>query len=145
MPRTCSCRCDAAESLLSFLPLHDNTLEEESGQRRLPTMALMNQIVNACCKSFRSDARKEKPLFVLLRALHKSATHDALRISAAGEESVQERLITAAEVGEKSRAKPLKEMPGPSTISNLVEFFWRDGFSRIHEIQVSPRFYRAYC
>ncbi|KAM3917168.1 cytochrome P450 27C1 isoform 2-T2 [Leptodactylus fuscus] len=26
-------------------------------------------------------------------------------------------------------------MPGPSTITNLLEFFWRDGFSRIHEIQ----------
>ncbi|XP_075037211.1 cytochrome P450 27C1 [Mixophyes fleayi] len=32
-------------------------------------------------------------------------------------------------------AKSLKEMPGPSTLTNLVEFFWRDGFSRIHEIQ----------
>ncbi|XP_040297227.1 cytochrome P450 27C1 [Bufo bufo] len=31
--------------------------------------------------------------------------------------------------------RSLKEMPGPSTITNLVEFFWRDGFSRIHEIQ----------
>ncbi|KPP73076.1 cytochrome P450 27C1-like, partial [Scleropages formosus] len=27
-------------------------------------------------------------------------------------------------------------MPGPRTVSNLVEFFWRDGFSRIHEIQL---------
>ncbi|KAG9477549.1 hypothetical protein GDO78_002769 [Eleutherodactylus coqui] len=26
-------------------------------------------------------------------------------------------------------------MPGPSTLTNLVEFFWRDGFSRIHELQ----------
>ncbi|NP_001090067.1 uncharacterized protein LOC735141 [Xenopus laevis] len=26
-------------------------------------------------------------------------------------------------------------MPGPSTLANLVEFFWRDGFGRIHEIQ----------
>ncbi|XP_076012151.1 cytochrome P450 27C1 [Genypterus blacodes] len=97
-------------------------------------MAFTNQIMNACCKSFQSDARN-KPLFVLLRALHKSAAHDALRISAAGEESVPESLISAAEVGDKSRAKPLKEMPGPSTIANLVEFFWRDGFTRIHEIQ----------
>ncbi|XP_038611649.1 cytochrome P450 27C1 [Tachyglossus aculeatus] len=29
----------------------------------------------------------------------------------------------------------LSEMPGPRTLSNLVEFFWRDGFARIHEIQ----------
>ncbi|XP_066465604.1 cytochrome P450 27C1 [Tiliqua scincoides] len=33
------------------------------------------------------------------------------------------------------RVKSLKEMPGPKTFSNLVEFFWRDGFGRIHEIQ----------
>ncbi|KAM4697650.1 cytochrome P450 27C1 [Rhinophrynus dorsalis] len=26
-------------------------------------------------------------------------------------------------------------MPGPSTLANLVEFFWRDGFGRIQEIQ----------
>ncbi|XP_042301396.1 cytochrome P450 27C1 isoform X2 [Sceloporus undulatus] len=34
-----------------------------------------------------------------------------------------------------SRAKSLQEMPGPRTFSNLVEFFWKDGFGRIHEIQ----------
>ncbi|KAJ1190591.1 hypothetical protein NDU88_007329 [Pleurodeles waltl] len=34
-----------------------------------------------------------------------------------------------------NRVKSLREMPGPSTITNLVEFFYRDGFSRIHEIQ----------
>ncbi|KAJ6665583.1 hypothetical protein lerEdw1_003426 [Lerista edwardsae] len=33
------------------------------------------------------------------------------------------------------RVKSLKEMPGPKTFSNLVEFFWKDGFGRIHEIQ----------
>uniref|UniRef100_A0AAZ3S6Q6 Uncharacterized protein n=1 Tax=Oncorhynchus tshawytscha TaxID=74940 RepID=A0AAZ3S6Q6_ONCTS len=27
-------------------------------------------------------------------------------------------------------------MPGPSAVSNLIEFFYRDGFSRIHEIQM---------
>ncbi|KAM9304821.1 cytochrome P450 27C1 [Gastrophryne carolinensis] len=26
-------------------------------------------------------------------------------------------------------------MPGPGTLTNLLEFFWRDGFSRIHQIQ----------
>uniref|UniRef100_A0A665WAT9 Cytochrome P450, family 27, subfamily C, polypeptide 1 n=1 Tax=Echeneis naucrates TaxID=173247 RepID=A0A665WAT9_ECHNA len=35
--------------------------------------------------------------------------------------------------------KTLKEMPGPSTVTNLIEFFWRDGFSRIHEIQMEHR------
>ncbi|XP_048835811.1 cytochrome P450 27C1 [Brienomyrus brachyistius] len=38
-----------------------------------------------------------------------------------------------------SRVKSIKEMPGPSTISNLIEFFYRDGFSRIHEIQLEHR------
>lgn len=33
-------------------------------------------------------------------------------------------------------AKSLNDMPGPSTLSNFVEFFWRDGFSRIHDIQL---------
>ncbi|XP_078260494.1 cytochrome P450 27C1 [Rhinoraja longicauda] len=33
-------------------------------------------------------------------------------------------------------AKSLSDMPGPSTLSNFVEFFWRDGFSRIHDIQL---------
>lgn len=32
--------------------------------------------------------------------------------------------------------KSLKEMPGPKTFSNLIEFFCKDGFARIHEIQV---------
>uniref|UniRef100_A0A8C4SYB4 Cytochrome P450, family 27, subfamily C, polypeptide 1 n=1 Tax=Erpetoichthys calabaricus TaxID=27687 RepID=A0A8C4SYB4_ERPCA len=36
---------------------------------------------------------------------------------------------------EPHRIKSLKEMPGPKTLSNLIEFFWRNGFGRIHEIQ----------
>ncbi|OCT63308.1 hypothetical protein XELAEV_18044406mg [Xenopus laevis] len=31
--------------------------------------------------------------------------------------------------------KSLNDMPGPSTLANLVEFFWRDGFGRIQDIQ----------
>lgn len=34
------------------------------------------------------------------------------------------------------RVKSLNEMPGPNTLYNLYEFFWKDGFGRIHEIQV---------
>ena len=30
-------------------------------------------------------------------------------------------------------------MPGPHPLANLVEFFWKDGFGRIHEIQVAER------
>ncbi|NWX17687.1 C27C1 protein, partial [Aegotheles bennettii] len=33
------------------------------------------------------------------------------------------------------RVKSLREMPGPNTLYNLYEFFWKDGFGRIHEIQ----------
>ena len=68
--------------------------------------------------------------------MHKSAASEALGISAAGEEAMPQRLIAPADVGDKTRIKTLSEMPGPSTLSNLIEFFWRDGFSRIHEIQV---------
>ncbi|XP_072118465.1 cytochrome P450 27C1-like [Mobula birostris] len=34
------------------------------------------------------------------------------------------------------RVRGLSEMPGPSTLRNLVELFWGDGFSRIHDIQL---------
>ncbi|XP_006258949.1 cytochrome P450 27C1 isoform X1 [Alligator mississippiensis] len=33
------------------------------------------------------------------------------------------------------RVRSLQEMPGPNLFCNLYEFFWKDGFSRIHEIQ----------
>uniref|UniRef100_A0A8C9EBH3 Cytochrome P450 family 27 subfamily C member 1 n=1 Tax=Phocoena sinus TaxID=42100 RepID=A0A8C9EBH3_PHOSS len=33
--------------------------------------------------------------------------------------------------------RSLAAMPGPRTLANLVELFWKDGFSRIHEIQVA--------
>uniref|UniRef100_A0A8C9W9V9 Cytochrome P450, family 27, subfamily C, polypeptide 1 n=1 Tax=Scleropages formosus TaxID=113540 RepID=A0A8C9W9V9_SCLFO len=55
-------------------------------------------------------------LYCARRALPALA-EDALRVAAA-------------------RARSLERMPGPRTVSNLVEFFWRDGFSRIHEIQL---------
>lgn len=42
------------------------------------------------------------------------------------------------------RVKSLHEMPGPNTLYNLYEFFWKDGFGRIHEIQVQlPRLLNA--
>nr|P0DOX0.1 RecName: Full=Cytochrome P450 27C1; AltName: Full=All-trans retinol 3,4-desaturase [Aquarana catesbeiana] len=42
---------------------------------------------------------------------------------------------TLPQEGAAAGPRNLKEMPGPSTFRNLLEFFWRDGFSRIHEIQ----------
>ncbi|KPP57615.1 cytochrome P450, family 27, subfamily C, polypeptide 1-like, partial [Scleropages formosus] len=40
---------------------------------------------------------------------------------------------------DRDAVKNINEMPGPSTIANLLEFFYRDGFSRIHEIQLEHR------
>lgn len=98
-------------------------------------MAILNSFATTCWKNLQGE-RTKKQLFFILRALHKSAASDASGLSVAGEEAMPDRLIAPSEVGEKARIMTLKEMPGPSTISNLVEFLWRDGFSRIHEIQV---------
>ncbi|XP_020367664.2 cytochrome P450 27C1 [Rhincodon typus] len=47
------------------------------------------------------------------------------------------RLNKSSPSGAKAQGvKSLSEMPGPSTWSNLVQFFLRDGFSRIHDIQL---------
>ncbi|XP_070928597.1 cytochrome P450 27C1 [Macaca nemestrina] len=37
--------------------------------------------------------------------------------------------------GRAEGPRSLAAMPGPRTLANLAEFFYRDGFSRIHEIQ----------
>lgn len=39
--------------------------------------------------------------------------------------------------------RSLAAMPGPRTLANLVEFFCKDGFSRIHEIQVAAHAVRG--
>ncbi|KAM4593309.1 cytochrome P450 27C1 [Odontesthes bonariensis] len=101
-------------------------------------MAIVNHFTKTCWKKFQAD-RWDNKLFYVLRALHKSAASEALEIPATGEERVSDRMITPADVGEKMRIKTLKEMPGPSTLSNLIQFFFRDGFSRIHEIQMDHR------
>lgn len=48
-------------------------------------------------------------------------------------------LLKPPQLPRHPRAKSLKEMPGPKFFSNLREFFWKDGFGRIHEIQVRFR------
>ncbi|XP_034416708.1 cytochrome P450 27C1 [Cyclopterus lumpus] len=101
-------------------------------------MAILNRFTTAYWKNLQGD-RLKKQLFILRAALHKSAASEASGISAAGEEAMPDKLITARDVGEKTRIMTLKEMPGPSTIGNLIEFIWRDGFSRIHEIQMEHR------
>jgi len=97
-------------------------------------MAILNRFTTAYWKNLQGDPRKKQLL--ILRALHKSAASEASGISAAGEEAMPDKLITPQDVGEKTRIMTLKEMPGPSIIGNLIEFIWKDGFSRIHEIQV---------
>ncbi|XP_041849078.1 cytochrome P450 27C1 [Melanotaenia boesemani] len=101
-------------------------------------MAILNRFTTTCWKRFQAD-RRNKQLFYVLRALHKSAASDALEIPAPREGSMSDRLVAPAHSGEKTRIKTLEEMPGPSTVSNLIEFFWKDGFSRIHEIQLDHR------
>ncbi|KAL6112905.1 cyp27c1 [Pungitius sinensis] len=100
-------------------------------------MAILNTLTATCWKNVQGN-RMKKHQFFILRALQ-SAASEASGLSAAGREAMPERLITPSDVGEKTRIMTLKEMPGPSTMSNLVEFLWRDGFSRIHEIQMEHR------
>ncbi|KAM9860870.1 cytochrome P450 27C1 [Aulostomus maculatus] len=101
-------------------------------------MSVLNHFTAACWRNLQGD-RLNKQLVCVLRALHKSAASEALGIPATGEESMTDTLITPADVGEKTTVKSLREMPGPSALANLIEFFWRDGFSRIHEIQMEHR------
>lgn len=98
-------------------------------------MGVLNKFTTTYWKNFQGD-RLNKQMFFIFRVLHKSAASESFGISAAREETVPGRLVTGAEAAKKTEIKSLAEMPGPSTISNLIEFFWRDGFSRIHEIQV---------
>ncbi|XP_077568825.1 cytochrome P450 27C1 isoform X1 [Stigmatopora nigra] len=94
------------------------------------TMAGLNPFTVACCKYLHRDLLNQHVVFTL-RALHKSAAGETLGIP------VSSGLLSAPEPADKKvRVKSLKEMPGPSTTSNLIEFFWRDGFSRIHQIQM---------
>ncbi|XP_077129364.1 cytochrome P450 27C1 isoform X2 [Ranitomeya variabilis] len=64
------------------------------------------------------------------RGVHRTpgAAGQAVRQEAGGAER---RGLSSGE----ALGRSLKEMPGPRTLTNLLELFWRDGFSRIHEIQ----------
>ncbi|MEQ2259345.1 hypothetical protein XENORESO_009960 [Xenotaenia resolanae] len=98
-------------------------------------MAVLNRFSGACWKRVPAGLLNEQ-LLLFTRPLHKSAASEALEISTTGDEAMSGRVIATAELREKSEIKTLEEMPGPSTLSNLIEFFWRDGFGRIHEIQM---------
>lgn len=98
-------------------------------------MASLNFLTTSCLKGFQVGLLNNQRYYVL-RALHKSAANEALQIPATEEETLSHALIPPTDLADKTKLKSLKDMPGPNTVSNLIEFFWRDGFSRIHEIQV---------
>ncbi|XP_072321397.1 cytochrome P450 27C1 [Eucyclogobius newberryi] len=99
-------------------------------------MVSLNHLTTACWKNVHGS----RQLMVNVRALHKSAASEALGVSTAGQTDMPERHLSpdtaCGGTVEKTSAKSLKEMPGPSTLSNLIEFFWKDGFARIHDIQM---------
>ncbi|XP_030638659.1 cytochrome P450 27C1 [Chanos chanos] len=98
-------------------------------------MALQKKMLHLGYRSLFCDANRN----FLLQAsgLHKSAASGSFEITAHGQAGLQENVVPPApEVQKLDRVKTLKEMPGPSAIGNLIEFFFRDGFSRIHEIQL---------
>lgn len=101
----------------------------------------MNRLTTVCWRNFQGDRRNKQMLFAV-RCLHKSATSGTFGI--APEEAIPERLITPKDAAKKKSVKTLAEMPGPGTVSNIIEFFWKDGFSRIHEIQVKCAFFSPF-
>ncbi|GAA6088050.1 cytochrome P450 27C1, partial [Tachysurus ichikawai] len=78
-------------------------------------MALRDALFQISRKSVRNDACWR--IALQIRTLYDSAVQEEPELKHAG------------------LVKSLREMPGPSAIGNLIEFFYRDGFSRIHEIQ----------
>ncbi|KTF80116.1 hypothetical protein cypCar_00041703 [Cyprinus carpio] len=98
-------------------------------------MALQSSILHLARKSLLQESCK--PFFFQTLGLHKSEASSSLEIAAHSQEDLKEENMVrpAAEEQKVARVKTLHEMPGPSTIANLTEFFYRDGFSRIHEIQ----------
>ncbi|KAL7826007.1 hypothetical protein SRHO_G00337450 [Serrasalmus rhombeus] len=98
-------------------------------------MALTGSLLNAALLRGMSSTR----FLLQVCALHGSASSRSLEATtttttAAPAPSAQPSL--SEELAEGGPVKSLREMPGPSAVGNLVEFFYRDGFSRIHEIQL---------
>uniref|UniRef100_A0A6J0UNZ8 Cytochrome P450 27C1 isoform X2 n=1 Tax=Pogona vitticeps TaxID=103695 RepID=A0A6J0UNZ8_9SAUR len=116
-------------------------------------MSLLAKILKMDCKQVLEPQRScvYGVIFVsMLHQLPKLSGSPSLEVqsttAATAEDKGEEEMMMAASEGaggflhpsphpSHQRVKSLKEMPGPKTLSNLVEFFWKDGFSRIHEIQ----------
>ncbi|RXN33522.1 cytochrome P450 27C1-like protein [Labeo rohita] len=99
-------------------------------------MALQSNILHLARKSLLQETCKQ--FLLQTHGVHKSVASGSLEIAAHAQADLKEENMVnpVAEEQKVAKVKTLHEMPGPSTIANLVEFFYRDGFSRIHEIQL---------
>ncbi|XP_017557662.2 cytochrome P450 27C1 [Pygocentrus nattereri] len=102
-------------------------------------MALTGSLLNAALLRGVSSTR----FLLQVSALHGSASSRSLEATTttttaapASATAPPAQPSLSEELAEGGRVKSLREMPGPSAVGNLVEFFYRDGFSRIHEIQL---------
>lgn len=104
-------------------------------------MSIQSTILRVGRKTLLADV-VTTPFLLRTHSLHKTATSGSLRVAAehSGADDLVPPAIEVGDVQKGTRVKSLKEMPGPSAFGNLIEFFYRDGFSRIHEIQVSLDF-----
>ncbi|XP_012674470.2 cytochrome P450 27C1 [Clupea harengus] len=100
-------------------------------------MSIQSTILRVGRKTLLADV-VTTPFLLRTHSLHKTATSGSLRVAAehSGADDLVPPAIEVGDVQKGTRVKSLKEMPGPSAFGNLIEFFYRDGFSRIHEIQM---------
>ncbi|XP_056606604.1 cytochrome P450 27C1 [Triplophysa dalaica] len=97
-------------------------------------MALHNTFLHLGRKNLLQHTYKQ--LFLQTRGLHKTTASGSVDITHSPADLKDDTVKPSEEVLDVANAKSLKDMPGPGTVSNLLEFFYRDGFSRIHEIQM---------
>ncbi|KAM6466517.1 cytochrome P450 27C1 isoform 1-T1 [Liasis olivaceus] len=114
-------------------------------------MSLLTKVLKMDCKQVIEAQRNCVYTVVFGNKFHQlpklsgSTSLEMQNNAAVATEDKEEEMVETSE-GDKGLLKPsqhpshqkvksLKEMPGPKTFSNLIEFFWKDGFARIHEIQ----------
>ncbi|CAM2100669.1 cytochrome P450 27C1 [Caretta caretta] len=119
-------------------------------------MSLFTKVLNSSCRQALEPEKRScffRVIFVSgFHQLTKRSSSQTLEVqnntttaaAAAAAEDKEEEMVAVSEEAERllkptqhhhCKVKSLQEMPGPKTLSNLVEFFWKDGFGRIHEIQ----------
>lgn len=119
-------------------------------------MSLLAKILKMDCRQVLEPQRSCVCGVIFVSMLHQlpklSGSSPSLEVpsntAATAEDKGEEEMVAASEGflhpsphPSHRRVKSLQEMPGPKTFSNLVEFFWKDGFSRIHEIQVQVSYH----